>query len=138
MDTAYGIRRVVNQPYDRTVARTREELAKEGFGVLSEIDIRAKLKEKLGVEFKPYIILGACNPPLAHQALQEEPDLGLLLPCNVIVYAESERRCVVAAIDPQSMVTITGNERLAGVAKEVGAKLRRVMDAVQLAGGRSS
>lgn len=130
MDTAYGIRRSVHQTFERTVARRREELAREGFGVLSEIDIRAKMKEKLGVDFKPYLILGACNPALAHLALQEEPDLGLLLPCNVIVYAEDERHCVVAAIDPRSMVTMTGNERLRTVANEVGAKLKRVVDAV--------
>ncbi|HEX9161497.1 MAG TPA: DUF302 domain-containing protein [Thermoanaerobaculia bacterium] len=128
--TAYGIRRIVDRPYDDTVASTRAALAAEGFGVLMEIDLREKLKEKLGVDFKRYVILGACNPPLAYKALQEEPDLGLLLPCNVIVYEQSAGRCVVAAIDAGSMLTITGNDKLADVARQVGEKLERVIASV--------
>jgi uncharacterized protein (DUF302 family) len=128
--TAYGIRRVVDRPYDEALERTRKALSAEGFGVLSEIDIKAKFKEKLGVDFKRYVILGACNPPLAHKALQAEPEIGLLLPCNVIVYEESAKRSVVAAIDPDSMVSVTANDRLAEIAKDAKARLERAHGAV--------
>ncbi len=128
--TAYGIRRVIDRPYDEALKRTREALSAEGFGVLSEIDIKAKLKEKLGVDFKRYVILGACNPPLAHKALQAEPEIGLLLPCNVIVYEESAKRSVVAAIDPDSMVSVTANERLAEIAKDAKARLERALESL--------
>jgi uncharacterized protein (DUF302 family) len=86
--TRYGYKRTVNLPYERTVERAREALASQGFGVLCEIDLRQKLKEKLGVDFRKYVILGACNPPLAYESLQTELDIGLLLPCNVVVYEE--------------------------------------------------
>ncbi|HSP15099.1 MAG TPA: DUF302 domain-containing protein [Thermoanaerobaculia bacterium] len=128
--TAYGIRRVVDRTYDDALTRTRAALAAEGFGILSEIDIKEKLKEKLGVDFKRYVILGACNPPLAHKALQAEPEIGLLLPCNVIVYEESAKRSVVAAIDPDSMVTVTGNARIAEIAKDAKARLERALKAI--------
>ncbi len=128
--TAYGIRREIDRPYDEALDRTRKALSAEGFGVLSEIDIKAKLKEKLGVDFKRYAILGACNPPLAHKALQAEPEIGLLLPCNVIVYEESAKRSVVAAIDPDSMVSVTANPRLAEIAKDAKARLERALAAV--------
>ncbi len=128
--TAYGIRREIDRPYDETVDRTKKALSAEGFGVLSEIDIKAKLKEKLGVDFKRYVILGACNPPLAHKALQAEPEIGLLLPCNVIVYEQSEKRSVVAAVDPGSMVSVTANPRLAEIANDAKARLERALAAV--------
>ena len=134
MDTTtigYGMRAMVPLPYERAVERTKEALGAEGFGVLSEIDVRATLKKKLDVEFRPYVILGACNPPLAHRALTEERDLGLLLPCNVVVYAgEDEGTSVVAAVDPEVSLGRVGNDRLAPVAAEVKERLQRVIDAV--------
>lgn len=129
--TRYGLGTTVELAYADAVERVREELAKEGFGVLSEIDITAALKSKLGVDFRPYVILGACNPPLAHQALSAERDIGLLLPCNVIVYAADEPgRSVVAAMDPVEALALTGNAALAPLAEEVKERLTRVLEAV--------
>ena len=127
----YGMTRTVDLPYEQAVERTREALGTEGFGVLSEIDVRATLKKKLDVDTRPYTILGACNPPLAHQAFSAEPNIGLLLPCNVVVYAADDtRRSVVAAIDPEVSLSRVGNEALAPLATEVKARLRRVIDKV--------
>src|SRR5690606_9962683 len=114
--------------YDQAVERTKEELAKEGFGVLSEIDVAATLKNKLDVDFRPYVILGACNPPLAHRGLTAELALGLLLPCTVVVHAgESEGQSVVAAMDPEAALELTGNPEVREVAREVKARLERVL-----------
>ena len=127
--TRYGIATTVDMPYERALERTREELAREGFGVLTEIDVAATLKKKLDVDFRPYMILGACNPPLAHRALTAERDIGLLLPCNVIVYqADAPERSVVAALDPQEVLAITGNRSLHGLATEVKSRLRRALE----------
>lgn len=124
----YGMRRTVSMPYAAAVEKTREALQKQGFGVLSEIDIREKLKEKLGVDFQRYIILGACNPPLAHKALQAEPEIGLLLPCNVIVYEKTPGTTVVAAIDPDSMIAVVGdNQAVIEVAKDARARLQKAL-----------
>ena len=129
--TRYGIGTTVALPYEQAVARTREALAAEGFGVLTEIDVRATLEKKLGVDFRPYVILGACNPPLAHQALTAERDIGLLLPCNVIVYAADEPgTSVVAALDPVEALQLTGNEAVRPLAEQVRARLERVLQAV--------
>lgn len=129
--THYGIGTTVELEYTRAVERTKEELAKEGFGVLSEIDIAATLKKKLNADFRPYVILGACNPPLAHRALIAERDLGLLLPCNVIVYAADEQgKSVVAAMDPEAALELTGNPEVREVAREVKERLRRVLSRV--------
>lgn len=128
-DPGYGYERTVNLPFEATVERTRQALAAEGFGVLCEIDIKEKLREKLGVDFRNYIILGACNPPLAYRTLQEELNVGLLLPCNVVVY-EKDESSVVAAIDASKMLSVIGNPRLESVATEVNDKLRRVVDNV--------
>ena len=125
----YGFRRELDMPFDQAVQRTRDALAGEGFGVLCEIDIKAKLKEKLGVDFRNYLILGACNPPLAFEALQEEIDLGLLLPCNVVVY-EQESKVAVGVIDAAKMMSVVGNENLNKTAQTVNEKLRRVIDAL--------
>lgn len=127
----YGIRREIELPYSDVVERTRQALSDEGFGVLTEIDVHATLKQKLDVDFRPYIIIGACNPPLAHQALSAERDIGLLLPCNLIVYAgDDEGTSVVAALDPVEQPKLTGNEGVEPVAEEVRARLERVVEAV--------
>ena len=132
--TRYGISTTVPLEYDRAVERTKEELAKEGFGVLSEIDISATLKKKLGADFRPYVILGACNPPLALRALTAERDLGLLLPCNVVVYADDDsNRSVVAAMDPEAALELTANPEVTEVAREVKTRLGRVLAAVEAA-----
>ena len=127
----YGMSLTTHMPWERALERTRSALAAEGFGVLSEIDVRATLRKKLDVDFRPYMILGACNPPMAHRALTAEPNIGLLLPCNVIVYAgDDPETSVVAAIDPEASLARVGNPDLAPVAAEVKARLRRVLDAV--------
>jgi len=125
----YGFSRTIDVPYEEAVEKTRAALKDEGFGVLSEIDIKEKLKEKLGVDFRRYVILGACNPPLAYKTLQEEINIGLLLPCNVIVYeADKDGQSVVAAIDAGAMLSVVGdNPTLDAVATEVNEKLRRVV-----------
>lgn len=124
----YGMRTVVALPYERAVERAREALAGEGFGVLSEIDVRATLRKKLDVEFRPYVILGACNPPLAHRALMAEADIGLLLPCNVIVYAtDTAGESVVAAVDPETSLGRVGNDALVQVAADVKRRLQRML-----------
>ena len=130
--TRYGISITVELPYDLAVERTKEALASEGFGVLSEIDVAATMKKKLGVDLRPYVILGACNPSLALQALTVEQDIGLLLPCNVIVYAaEAPGRSVVSAIDPVEALQLTGNAKVGPLADEVRAKLIRVLEALE-------
>ena len=127
----YGMSRTVRLRYEEALVRTREALAAEGFGVLTEIDVAATLRKKLGVEFRPYIILGACNPPLAHQALQAELDIGLLLPCNVVVYtAEDPAETVVAALDPVEALSLSGNEAVQPIAREVRERLQRVLKQV--------
>ena len=125
----YGYSRVVDMPYAQAVERAREALKSEGFGVLCEIDIKEKLKEKLGVDFRNYVILGACNPPLAYQTLQEEINIGLLLPCNVIVYEEGDRS-IVAAIDAAKMLSVVGNPKLESMAGVVNEKLKRVIESM--------
>ncbi|HXL33796.1 MAG TPA: DUF302 domain-containing protein [Gemmatimonadales bacterium] len=130
--TRYGIATTVALPYKRALERTREELAKEGFGVLTEIDVAATLKKKLDVAFRPYMILGACNPPLAHRALTAERDIGLLLPCNVVVYAADEPgKSVVAAMDPIAALELTGNEQVRSLAQDVRTRLERVLAAIR-------
>jgi uncharacterized protein (DUF302 family) len=121
----YGVSVAVKLPYEQAVERIRDELSKEGFGVLTEIDVKATLKKKLDVDFRPYIILGACNPPIAHQALTAERDIGLLLPCNVIVYASDDPdTTMIAAIDPIEQLKVTGNTSIEPFADEVRAKNR--------------
>ena len=128
---AYGMTAAVKLPYESAVERVRDALAAEGFGVLTEIDVKATLQKKLGVDFKPYIILGACNPSLAHRALSAERSIGLLLPCNLIVYAgDRSGESVVAAVDPEVSLSRVRNEALAPLAADVKARLRHVLDAV--------
>lgn len=126
--TSYAISTTVDLPYEEAVVRTREALGKEGFGVLTEIDVRATLRKKLDVDFRPYIILGACNPSLAHKALRTELDIGLLLPCNVVVYAaDAPGRSVVAAMDPVVALALSGSEGIRPLAAEVRVRLERVL-----------
>ena len=115
--------------FDDAVGRAREALADEGFGVLCEIDVRETLKNRLGVEREPYLILGACNPPLAHEALELEPELGALLPCNVVVYVDD---CLthVSAVDPERLLAVADRAELAPIATEIHRRLQRVVDKV--------
>ena len=126
VDSSYTLSTTTTLAFADAVARVREELAQEGFGVLSEIDVQATLKQKLGVDREPYLILGACNPPLAHEALEAEPELGTLLPCNVVVY-ERAGQTHIAAIDAEQMLAIVGNNQLAGTAREVRRRLSAVV-----------
>jgi uncharacterized protein (DUF302 family) len=134
--TRYGIGTTVSLDYSLAVERTKEALATEGFGVLTEIDVAATLKKKLDVDFRPYVILGACNPPLAYRALTAERDIGLLLPCNVVVYADdTPGRSVVAAMDPVEALQLTGNEEIRPLAEDVKARLTRVLEAIERSAG---
>jgi len=126
----FGFGKTIDLPYKEAVEKVRGALKDEGFGVLCEIDLKEKLKEKLGVDFRDYVILGACNPHLAYRTLQEEIGIGLLLPCNVIVYETDELgKSVVAAIDAKRMLSVVGgdNATLNSVANEVNEKLKRVV-----------
>jgi uncharacterized protein (DUF302 family) len=125
----YGVGRDVPEAFDTVLPRVREALKSEGFGVLAEIDVQAAMREKLGVEHDKYVILGACNPPLAHKALSAEPDLGVLLPCNVVVYEKGASTRVVA-VNAGAMLGVVGNPALDEIAGEVQARLARVMERV--------
>lgn len=131
-ETRYGLGVVVRDGFDRTLTRTVDALKAEGFGILTTIDVQQTLKEKLGVDFRRYVILGACNPPLAHRAFQAELEIGLLLPCNVIVYDRGDGTTTVAAMAPQAALGLVGdNPALAEVAREADARLRRALAAVE-------
>lgn len=125
----YGYKREVSGAFPEAVERTKLSLAKEGFGILAEIDVQATLKKKLDVEFGHYVILGACNPPFAYQALQSERDIGLLLPCNVVVY-EDEGKVYAAAILPTVALGAVGNTAVADIAGQVEAKLKTAIDSI--------
>lgn len=125
-----GFQITLNVPYDEALEKVTQALKAEGFGVLTSIDVQKTMKEKLNVDFRNYTILGVCNPPLAHQALTARPEIGLLLPCNVIVYAE-EGHTVVSIIDPLSMLNILQDPALDSVAQEAAARLKRVAQALE-------
>jgi uncharacterized protein (DUF302 family) len=129
MQSSYGFGMTLQVPYEEAIARVKEGLKAEGFGVLTEIDVRQTLREKLGAQMEPYLILGACNPVLAHRALEQEPEIGLLLPCNVVVRAIGDG-CRVEIADPQAMLGIVGNEQLDGIAEEAKQRLLRVVAAL--------
>jgi uncharacterized protein (DUF302 family) len=125
--TSYTLSATTHAPFAEAVEHVREELKHEGFGVLCEIDVQATLREKIGAEIEPYLILGACNPPLAHQSLTAEPELGVLLPCNVVVY-ERDGATHIAAIDAERMLSIVGNDELQPIAEQVREKLAAVVE----------
>ena len=127
--TSYSLTRTLSGvSYEDAVAKVREALATEGFGVLTEIDVKATLKKKLDVDTRDYLILGACNPPLAHQALQAEPAIGLLLPCNVVVSSDDEGNAVVSAIDPVAMFSVVGRPDIEPIARDVRDRIARVIE----------
>ncbi|HEY0720309.1 MAG TPA: DUF302 domain-containing protein [Gammaproteobacteria bacterium] len=126
----YGFTVAVQGNFDQAVARVTEELKKEGFGVLTEIDVAATLKAKLGVDKRPYKILGACNPKLANQAIDAEPDIGLLLPCNVVVREDEQGKVIVGFMDPLPVLGLVERKELESLGGEVRAKLMRVRDAL--------
>ena len=133
--TDYGMRVELTTSYDAAIQSITEALKAQGFGILTEIDVQATLKEKLGIDTDRYIILGACNPQLAHRALQLEPEIGLLLPCNVIVYeAHGGEKAVVSAVDPLAMLRVAGNPELDVIANEARSRLRQALDEVAAAG----
>ena len=125
----YGYKKEFNAPYEKVFDKTVDELKKEGFGVLTEIDVKATLKKKLDVDFDKYVILGACNPPFAYQSLQAEKDIGLLLPCNVIVYEQNDKT-YVSAILPTVAMNMVQNEGLRDIAEQVENRLKKVIDSI--------
>jgi uncharacterized protein (DUF302 family) len=128
--TTYGFGTAIDLPYEKAVSKVKDALKDQGFGVLTEIDVRATLKQKLDVDFSPYIILGVCNPQLAHRALTAEREIGLLLPCNVIVYADGidSAQSHVAVMDPEAALALAGNPAIAPLAAEVKARLEKALD----------
>ncbi len=126
----YAFSTVLNTSYEEAVTKVTDALKEEGFGVLTEIDVKATLKKKLDKEFRKYVILGACNPPYAYRTLQADLDVGLLLPCNVIVYETNDQKAYVSALNPVSALEIMKSEELRKIAEEVSGKLKRVIDTV--------
>jgi uncharacterized protein (DUF302 family) len=126
----YAFSALLDTSYEDAVSRVTDALKEEGFGVLTEIDVKSTLKKKLDVDFRKYVILGACNPPYAHRTLQADLDVGLLLPCNVIVYETNEKKAYVSAFNPVSALEVIKSEELRKIAKEVSEKLRRVIDRI--------
>lgn len=125
----YSIKKQVQTTIEVAITRTKEALKKEGFGILTEIDVSKTLKEKLNVNYENYVILGACNPPFAFEALKSEKEIGLLLPCNLIVFEENGK-VYVSAIKPSSAMSMIKNNKIATIAQEVEAKLKKVIDAI--------
>lgn len=129
--TGYAFKTTVSLSFEKTLHKVTEELKQEGFGVLTEIDVKETLKRKLDVDFRKYKILGACNPPNAYKALQTEPDIGLMLPCNVVVYEGEGGATVVAAVDPVASMKAVENTGLEPTAHEIRRKLQRVIEAME-------
>jgi uncharacterized protein (DUF302 family) len=127
MSTTYGFSKKLDMPYERAIEKATAALKEEGFGVLTEIDVKATLKKKLDVDFRRYVILGACNPPFAYKALSAELEIGLLLPCNVIVYETEDGGSVVSAMNPMTALGMVDNPALTEVAEQVTEKMQRVV-----------
>jgi uncharacterized protein (DUF302 family) len=127
---SYALSTTIHKPFDESLAATREALVAHGFGVLTEIDMAATLKKKLGVDIAPQVILGACNPPTAYEALQAEESIGLLLPCNVVVRSVDAGTTTVEAIDPETMHQLTGNDAMRPVAQRIGGMLQAALDSL--------
>jgi len=131
---SYGFGATINLPYDQALERTRAALKEQGFGVLTEIDVKQTMKTKLDVDFRPYIILGACNPPLAHRALSADIGIGLLLPCNVVVYDNGDATATVEVMDPEAALGLVGdNPTIACVAHDASTRLHLALDALAAA-----
>ena len=126
----YAFSAILDTSYEDAVSRVTDALKEEGFGVLTEIDVKSTLKKKLDVDFRKYVILGACNPPYAHRTLRADLDVGLLLPCNVIVYETDDKKAYVSALNPVSALEVIKSEELIKIAREVSEKLKRVVDKV--------
>jgi uncharacterized protein (DUF302 family) len=126
----YAFSTVLDASYEDAVSKVTDALKEEGFGILTEIDVKSTLKKKLGVDFRKYVILGACNPPYAHRTLQADLDVGLLLPCNVIVYEADDKKAYVSALNPVSALEVIKSQELRAIAGEVSEKLKRVLDNV--------
>lgn len=125
----YGITKTVTLSYEETIEKVTEELKKEGFGVLTTIDVKETLKKKLDVDFNKYIILGACNPPFAYEALKAEMQIGLLMPCNVIIY-EKDGKTIVSAFNPQTIAAVSNNEKLNELSAKLNEKIYKVLESI--------
>jgi len=130
MENSYGIRKTLDAPFEKVLEKITARLKEQGFGVLTEIDMKATFKKKLDVDFRRYIILGACNPNLAYKAFQNEMEIGLLLPCNVIVYETDDKKTTVSVIDPMMMMGVTDNKALGEVAGEARGRLEKALNAL--------
>jgi len=129
--TTHGMRKPLRATFEQALVRVPQALKSEGFGVLTEIDVQDTLKQRIGVDFRRYRILGACNPPLAHAALQADLEAGLMLPCNVVIYEGDDGKAVVLAVDPTQTIAASGNPKLAELAATVKSKLTRALDLLE-------